>query len=476
VILVLGIWPAFVGANECLAQSDEEPPLRVAESVSDVVADLEGYVGDRMRRDDVPGLAVALVRDGRMVWSRGFGVANVWTREPVTPDSVFEIASNSKVITAYVALRLVERGELALDEPLASYLHKPWLPRGGPGKRITLRQVASHSSGLTDQLMPLSREVVFEPGSQYLYSGVGYLYLQEAIEQVSGMPLDRAAQRLVFEPLGMSSTDFVNTPAIETHLVNGHIGFRIPQLMFLVPFVLLAVVVIALGVPVQRLAAGRWKPGAILVVVALVVSLVGTSVMLALRVGSALPNLALLAVICGAAFVAAFIGLTWVGLRRIGSRGGTARSRFLAKGLWTVVCLIVPWWSSGLLVVPVPTHLSPQPSAVGSVRSSAEDLARFLIELAEPNHLGAELASELRTSQTPINEAFSWSLGPGIQHSGQGDALWQMGITPGFRSVMVVYPEHRMGVVVLTNGDGGLAVAYDVAARALGGRAEWAGF
>jgi len=75
----------------------------------------------------------------------------------------------------------------------------------------------------------------------------------------------------------------------------------------------------------------------------------------------------------------------------------------------------------------------------------------------------------------------SWGLGPGIQHGQHGDALWQYGQTFGFRSVMVIYPEYGMGVVVLTNSDHGLPVAFDVAQRALGGSAlssirAWVGF
>jgi CubicO group peptidase (beta-lactamase class C family) len=130
-------------------------------------------------------------------------------------------------------------------------------------------------------------------------------------------------------------------------------------------------------------------------------------------------------------------------------------------------------WLSGMITGPVPKALSPPPSAVGSLRSSAGDLATFLIELAEPKYLGNDLASQIPSRQVSINNDFSWGLGPGIQHSEQGDALWQNGITFGFRSVMVIYPQQRMGVVVLTNSEDGLPVAYGVAQRALGGKARW---
>jgi CubicO group peptidase (beta-lactamase class C family) len=113
---------------------------------------------------------------------------------------------------------------------------------------------------------------------------------------------------------------------------------------------------------------------------------------------------------------------------------------------------------------------------VGSIKSSASDLAKFLIELGRPRLIDPALAKELRSPQIAINDSFSWGLGPCIQHSDQGDALWQMGMMPGFRSVMVIYPDHGLGVVVLTNSSDGMSVAYDVAARALGGKSEWIGF
>jgi CubicO group peptidase (beta-lactamase class C family) len=119
----------------------------------------------------------------------------------------------------------------------------------------------------------------------------------------------------------------------------------------------------------------------------------------------------------------------------------------------------------------VPKGPSPRASAVGSLRTSAPDLAAFLIELADPQYMSQDLALQIRTSQVSAGRDMSWGLGPGIQHNSQGDALWQYGQTFGYRSVMVIYPEYGIGVVVLTNSDRGLPVAFDVAQRAIGGSA-----
>lgn len=107
------------------------------------------------------------------------------------------------------------------------------------------------------------------------------------------------------------------------------------------------------------------------------------------------------------------------------------------------------------------------------MRATAGDLATFLIELADPQYLDAETAQELRTSQVRLSSEMSWGLGPGIQHSRQGDALWQWGQHLDFQSVMIIYPELGYGAVVMTNNDLlNPGVAVDIAHRALGGEIE----
>ena len=193
------------------AGAQPAPPLRISEPVEEVTADLERYIPQYMSEQGIPGTAVALIRDGRVVWTEGFGVTNVITRQPVTPETVFKVASNSKAITAYLALRLVDQGVLALDAPLNGYLSDPWLPPSEYRDVITLRHILSHTSGLRHSTP--SRENVFAPGLGYSYSAIGYQYLQAVIEHTTEKSLDSIGQDLVFTPLGMSSSSFV-MPAI----------------------------------------------------------------------------------------------------------------------------------------------------------------------------------------------------------------------------------------------------------------------
>jgi len=135
------IFNVFVNVDSSFAQ---DVPLRVSEPVDSVIADLRSYIPDRMKQAEVPGLAIALIRNNQIVWSDGFGVANRLTDRPVSSKTVFEVASISKVVTAYTALRLVEEGKLSLDEPVHTYLKKPWLPPSVFADKITLRHLLSH--------------------------------------------------------------------------------------------------------------------------------------------------------------------------------------------------------------------------------------------------------------------------------------------------------------------------------------------
>jgi CubicO group peptidase (beta-lactamase class C family) len=350
------------------------------------------------------------------------------------------------------------------------------LPSSGYAEDITLRHVASHSAGLTDNdLLPVNKTIAFEPGSAFAYSGVGFLYMQEAVEQVTGSSLEDAAQALVFEPLGMESSSFVGRADLEPRMANGHIGYAFPLLSFLIPFVGILLVLVFVGVVVRRIRARTWRPSRRLIVGSAAVASLMTLVLVSVTMGRVLPNLALLVVLCTLAFAVALALASFLVRKAIALLAAPPKRRRLYILSMTVSVLAL-LWLAGTITGPMPNVLSPSPSAVGSLRTTAPDLATFLAEVAAPRLLNEETASQLHTPQIGINEDFSWGLGIGIQHGDQGEALWQNGMTPGFRSVVVIYPDHGWGVVVLTNSDDGLSVAYDVAARALGGKAHWSLF
>jgi CubicO group peptidase (beta-lactamase class C family) len=470
--IVLGMAAYSQAATLAAPPSPQEQPLRLSEPAEAIIADLEGYISEYIHQENIPGVAIALIRDGENLWTAGFGVTNTITAKPVTPETLFEVASNSKVITAYIALQLVDQGELSLDEPLNAYLSQPWLPRSEHRNAITLRHVLSHSSGLGANIT-LSRDSLFAPGDGYYYSGIGFMYLQEVIEQVTGQSLDDVAQQMVFVPLGMSSSSFVNAQEITPHTANGHLHAGIPALLFTVPYVVSVVLVGILGLLILR---GQWRPRRRMMVgasaVAYVLSLLPALILLG-RVG--LLEFVWLIALCGLILTVTFALALFVG-RVVILRLSPDRPK--QQGALTIVWSMLIVVGLSLLVseienLPVPKWPATPPNAAGTVRATAGDLATFLIELSDPQHLSEEMATQLQTSQVTLSRELSWGLGSGIQHSQQGNALWQWGQHVDFQSVMIIYPANGFGVVVCTNNDFlNPDVALEIAHRALGGEIE----
>jgi CubicO group peptidase (beta-lactamase class C family) len=159
----------------------------------------------------VPGLSLAVVERGAVVWARTFGVLNASTREPVREDSLFEAASMSKPVFAYGVLQLVEQGKLELDRPLVSYYKPPYLPNDPLIDQITARHALSHSSGLPnwgDDTQPDSLKPMFQPGKYLSYSGEGFFWLQLVVERLTGKGLDAFMRSQLFEPAGMTRSMF----------------------------------------------------------------------------------------------------------------------------------------------------------------------------------------------------------------------------------------------------------------------------
>src|SRR5580692_9366035 len=183
-----------------------------------------------LREYNVPGLAVALIRNGAVVWMKGYGLADVASASPITPDTPFNVGSLSKTATAWGVMRLVERGKVQLDQPVDAYL-KGWRlpPSQFDAKQVTVRRVLSHTAGISnhdyhgwDPASPLPPivdslsgktgtgevRVVAQPGTVFAYSGADYAIMQLLIESVSGLSFQDYMKAEVFQPLGMKDTGF----------------------------------------------------------------------------------------------------------------------------------------------------------------------------------------------------------------------------------------------------------------------------
>jgi CubicO group peptidase (beta-lactamase class C family) len=173
-----------------------------------------------------PGAAIAIIHEGRVVYSRGYGMANLEYLIPITPSTIFHVASVSKQFTAFAIATLADRGLLSLDDDVR--IHMPEFPDFG--ETITIRHLIHHTSGLRDQwellaiagwrlddvitkehilkMLRHQRELNFRPGEEYLYSNMGYTVLAEIVERVSGQSFKEWTHENIFEPLGMRNSHF----------------------------------------------------------------------------------------------------------------------------------------------------------------------------------------------------------------------------------------------------------------------------
>jgi CubicO group peptidase (beta-lactamase class C family) len=193
---------------------------------SDTLSAAVDRIFERWHRPDSPGAAVLVLRDGKVVHAKGYGMADLEQGVPIRTTSVFDIASVSKQFGAMAVALLEADGRLSMDDDV--HAHLPELPDFG--QRITIRHLVHHTSGLRDwpgtlaiagwdyqdvisfrQILSMAlhqRELNFVPGAEHAYSNTGYNLLAEIVAQVSGMSFRRFCQARIFEPLGMAATHF----------------------------------------------------------------------------------------------------------------------------------------------------------------------------------------------------------------------------------------------------------------------------
>ena len=177
-------------------------------------------------RASSPGCAVGVIRDGELIYERGYGMANLEHNIPITSTSVFRIGSTSKQFTAMALLLLAEQGSLSLDDDIRDYISE--LPQYEAP--VTIRQMLNHTSGIRDYLQVMSlagmrsddfytdgdvlrmlsqsETLNFPPGDQFLYSNSGYFLVSQIVRRVTGTSLREFAHENIFEPLGMDDTHF----------------------------------------------------------------------------------------------------------------------------------------------------------------------------------------------------------------------------------------------------------------------------
>src|SRR3954469_25884516 len=232
--------------NSPVSPSVTQSDIPITGSAVPGMASFDLFVTDFMRKLAIPGGAVAVMRDGKLIYARGFGYADVENKTLVQPDALFRIASVSKPITAVAIMKLVEEGKLNLDDRVAPLIAdlKP-----APGatvdprwEQITIRHLLNHTGGwdrtkpnggfdpmfqsaiaaaAVNAPAPASAETIirymkgkpldFDPGEKFVYSNFGYCILGRVIERLSGMPYAEFVRTRVLQPVGANRTQLGKT-------------------------------------------------------------------------------------------------------------------------------------------------------------------------------------------------------------------------------------------------------------------------
>src|SRR5215510_12513678 len=180
----------------------------------------------RWDKPDSPGCALAVIRDGKIVYKRGYGMADLERNIPITTTSVFDVGSVSKQFTAMSIALLARQGKISLDDDIRKYISE--IP--SYGSPITIRNLIYHTSGIRDyipltalmsqeshytyaqliDLLARQKGLTFKPGDEHLYSNSGYLLLSLIVRKAGGKSLRDFADENIFKPLGMNNSRFVD--------------------------------------------------------------------------------------------------------------------------------------------------------------------------------------------------------------------------------------------------------------------------
>ncbi|NUM52450.1 MAG: beta-lactamase family protein [Candidatus Hydrogenedentes bacterium] len=219
----------MAGAGGVLAAAPSTQPRRepmsvppLAPRVEETFALVGPLVTELLARSGTPGLSLAIIRNREIAYAKGFGLANVATNSPVTPETVFQAASLTKPVFTYAALKLCDSGRMGLDTPLVTYIPHARVSREPRAHRITPRMVMAHTSGLPNFGSKRPLRMDFDPGAHFAYSGEAFNVLQEAVEAQSEQPLNTLLTDAIIKPFGLSDSALTWIDAFDTSAAIGY--------------------------------------------------------------------------------------------------------------------------------------------------------------------------------------------------------------------------------------------------------------
>jgi CubicO group peptidase (beta-lactamase class C family) len=362
----------------------------------------------------------------------------------IDEDSVFELGSNGKTVTAYIAIKLVQEGKIGFDDKVAPFLASDFITNDERIKDITLRQLLCHTAGFSPSFeLGVDKKIYSDPGKEFRYSGVGYIYLQNVIENVSGMSLEEAAKHYVFEPLGMNNSSFEYRKTVAPY-----IRLSSAVLYSFAGFILAFIILFSLAAFIGAISKFKlYDLKKAFFISFIMAGLLNTAFMLFVLVSKV-----------------AFI--FWIYFVLIGILLILVRKRnvlfFSVMPVLTILILIIGFTVP--ISVPSTNDIIPRKAnSAYTLRSSSKDMALFCNELMKTFNNGDDEIKEMFSTAINIDEKNAWGLGIAIESEKSGETYWHSGINPGFQSLYVLYPTDNKFVVIVTNSDNGLDFAKDIA-------------
>lgn len=309
---------------------------------------------------------------------------------------------------------------------------------------ITLKQLLCHTAGFSPSFeLGVDKKIYSDPGEKFCYSGVGYIYLQNVIENVSGMTIEQAAQYYVFEPLGMNNSTFEHVKTVTPYMKLSSVVIYI-----FTAFIIVFIVFLLLSFMIGKITKFRFCTY--------------KSSLPACFVIAGIVNILFLTFVFVSKVVAAFvICFAFMGLSLLFTRKST---KIFASCIPITIIFIMILGFTIPLSIPVTNDLMvKKPNCAYTLKSTSEDMAAFCQELMKQYYRDDGAVKDMFSDAVTIDTVNSWGLGIAIEYESKGETYWHSGINPGFQSLFVLYPLQDKYVLVLTNSDNGLPFAKEAA-------------
>jgi len=395
-----------------------------------------------------------LFSKNNIIVSRGYGKDGILLKNKITDKSVFEAGSIGKLIIAYIALELADQRKINLDDKIYLYLDKNWIIQDQRFANITIRNLISHTAGFSPSFeLGIDRHIYFEPGSRFSYSGVGYMYLQTVIENVTGKDFESIAKGQVFDPLKMQNSTFSKgktvTPFINT---SSFVLYTLP--VFIASYIMILIIGFITGAITKY----KYFSKRIIFPINIGISIIANTIFILIFLSKLLILFAIFIIV-------GFSILLLTKKRKI---------YYLTFSIYTLIVILL----GCILPISLPTTndiIFKGVNCAYTLKTTPMDMSLFIDHILSEFYYNKDilLSGNMFNDAVTIDKHNSWGLGIAIERTNNKTTYWHSGINPGFQSLIVLNPEEKSYVIVFTNSDNGLEFSKKITRKLLNINGTW---